>query len=293
MAEEKDIISMDFSDTAVKKAVRANGLYHPVSKWFPALGILCGFAGWAFSFWSLYPVALVLILAGIANAGIRMFVMKDKVVLEFKRKERKALELQAANETRLLETALERLGMERAAQQVVQLKKTFLHYRKRLSEKFESENAIFDQFITAAEDMYLQAIENLKAIRDLTKDLAITDAKKAQQAIETLNRTEPDSLEIPELKKRIEKHEEIMEHIKQLRIAVIETINMLLDQTTGLSDLKSSEELGEMSLDFAKKKFQEVADRNRRLNEERKTAARTVMGDVESIVDLSDFEDMA
>ena len=103
---QPEITVSDFSDAAAQKAVRSSGYLHPLTLYPPVIGIGAGVVAVLFVIETLFYLAAIGIVAGVGNAMLRIFFLREKIALNFQRMKRKALAEQARKATEELEINL-------------------------------------------------------------------------------------------------------------------------------------------------------------------------------------------
>lgn len=267
---QQGITVTDFSDEAVKKAVRSTGLLHPMTLYPPVLGISAGVVAILFGFETLFYLAALGILAGIGNAILRMFFLKDKIALDFQRMKRKALAEQARRATEELELSLLELGRERAAKQVKYLKDTFFRFKEKLVSQIGKDKPEYEQYLGSAEVMYLAALNNLKAVADNERDKRLIDVEDSKRRIEELKVEQKQGIrdntdEIDAQERQIRAFELAEQNSRDLVAEVEGSITALTEITRSLSEITATRESMRHNVTQAMKKFHHIADRNKQI----------------------------
>lgn len=267
---QQGITVTDFSDEAVKKAVKSTGLLHPMTLYPPVLGISAGVVAILFGFETLFYLAALGILAGIGNAILRMFFLKDKIALNFQRMQRKALAEQARRATEELELSLLELGRERAAKQVKYLKDTFFRFKEKLVSQIGKDKPEYEQYLGSAEVMYLAALNNLKAVADNERDKRLIDVEDSKRRIEELKVEQKEGIrdntdEIDAQERQIRAFELAEQNSRDLVAEVEGSITALTEITRSLSEITATRESMRHNVTQAMKKFHHIADRNKQI----------------------------
>lgn len=267
---QQEITVTDFSDEAVKKAVRSTGLLHPMTLYPPVLGISAGVVSILFGFQTLFYLAVLGILTGIGNAVLRMFYLKDKIALNLQRLNRKVLAEQARRATEALESNLLALGRERAAKQVRYLKDTFFRFKEKLVSQIGKDKPEYEQYLGSAEVMYLAALNNLKAVADNERDKRLIDVEDTKGRIEELKveqqqgiRDNADEIEAQE--RQLKAFELAEENSRDLIAEVEGSITALTEITRSLSEITATRESMRHNVTQAMRKFHHIADRNKQI----------------------------
>lgn len=262
----QEITMMDFTPEAVSKAVKDAAL-NPVTRYAPAIGAASCFGAWLFSLTLFYWVGGVLLVIGAANGTLRKFLLRDKIALKYQRMKREAIEALAARETAELEAHLSDMGEERAAKQIILLKKCYLRFRDKLQTQIDQETPEYNQYVGNAEVMYLSALNNLRKVSQNTLDLKTIDVEDSKARIEELkaDKSRDDIDEIAAHQRKIDIEANIIQNSKDLVAEVAETITTLTDITVSLSDIKATKDSLNDNLEQARRKFQHIHDRNKKI----------------------------
>jgi hypothetical protein len=267
---QQEITVTDFSDASVQKAVRSAGYLHPLTLYLPVIGIGAGVVAILFGIEILFYLAAIGILAGIGNATLRIFFLRDKMALNFQRMKRKALAEQARKATEELELNLLELGRERAAKQVKSLKDTFFRFKEKLVSQIGKDKPEYEQYLGSAEVMYLAALNNLKAVADNERDKRLVDVEDSKRRIEELKAEQKQDIrdntdEIDAQKRKIRAFELAEQNSRDLVAEVEGSLTALTEVTRSLSEITATRESMRHNVTQAMKKFHHIADRNRQI----------------------------
>jgi len=267
---QQEITVTDFSEVAVQKAVRSSGYLHPLTLYPPVIGIGAGVVAILFGLEALFYLAALGILAGVVNAALRIFFLRDKIALNFQRLKRKSLAEQARRATKELESSLLELGRERAAKQVKYLKDTFFRFKEKLVSQIGKDKPEYEQYLGSAEVMYLAALNNLKAVADNERDKRLIDVEDSKDRIEELKREHQEGIrdntdEIDAQKRQIRAFELAEENSRDLIAEVESSLTALTEITRSLSEITATRESMRHNVTQAMKKFHHIADRNKQI----------------------------
>ncbi len=267
---QQEITVTDFSDVAVQKAVRSSGYLHPLTLYPPVIGIGAGVVAILFGVEVLFYLAAIGILAGIGNATLRIFFLRDKVALNFQRIKRKALAEQARRATEELESNLLELGRERAAKQVKSLKDTFFRFKEKLVSQIGKDKPEYEQYLGSAEVMYLAALNNLKAVADNERDKRLIDVEDSKRRIDELKAEQKRGIrdntdEIDAQERQIRSCELAEQNSRDLIAEVEGSLTALTEVTRSLSEITATRESMRHNVTQAMKKFHHIADRNKQI----------------------------
>ncbi len=267
---QQEITVTDFSDVAVQKAVRSSGYLHPLTLYPPVIGIGAGVVAILFGVEILFYLAAIGILAGIGNAALRIFFLRDKMALNFQRMKRKALAEQARRATEELELNLLELGRERAAKQVKFLKDTFFRFKEKLVSQIGKDKPEYEQYLGSAEVMYLAALNNLKAVADNERDKRLIDVEDSKRRIEELKAEQKQGIrdntdEIDAQERQIRASELAEQNSRDLVAEVEGSLTALTEVTRSLSEITATRESMRHNVTQAMKKFHHISDRNKQI----------------------------
>ena len=267
---QPEITVTDFSDATVQKAVRSAGYLHPLTLYPPVIGIGAGVVAILFGIEILFYLTAVGIVAGTGNAIIRIFFLKDRIVLNFQRMKRKALAEQARRATEELEINLLELGRERAAMQVKSLKDTFFRFKEKLVSQIGKDKPEYEQYLGSAEVMYLAALNNLKAVADNERDKKLIDVEDSRRRIKELKVEQKQGIrdntaEIDAQKRQIRAFELAEQNSRDLVAEVEGSLTALTEVTRSLSEIAATRESMRHNVTQAMKKFHHIADRNKKI----------------------------
>jgi len=267
---QQEITVTDFSEAVVKKAVRSAGYLHPLTVYPPVIGIGAGVVAILFGFEILFYLTAIGILAGIGNATLRLFFLRDKIAISFQRLQRKALAEQARRATEELESNLSELGRERAAKQVKYLKDTFFRFKEKLVTQIGKDKPEYEQYLGSAEVMYLAALNNLRAVADNERDKRLIDVEDSKRRIEELKREHKQGLrdnteEIDAQQRQVKSFELAEENSRDLIAEVEGSLTALTEVTRALSEITATRESMRHNVTQAMKKFHHIADRNKQI----------------------------
>ncbi len=267
---QQEISVTDFTEKAVRKAVKSTGYLHPLTLYPPVIGIGAGVVAILFGFEILFYLAALGILAGIGNAALRIFFLRDKIAFKFQRMKRKALAEQARRATEELEKNLLELGRERAAKQVKYLKDTFFRFKEKLISRIGKDKPEYEQYLGSAEVMYLAALNNLKAVADNERDKRLIDVEDSKRRIEELKAEQKKGIrdntdEIDAQKRQITAFEHAENNSRDLIAEVEGSITALTEVTRSLSEIAATRESMQHNVNQAMAKFHHIADRNKQI----------------------------
>jgi hypothetical protein len=250
--------------------VRSAGYLHPLTLYPPVIGIGAGVVAILFGIKILFYLTAIGIVAGIGNAVLRIFFLRDKIALNLQRMKRKALAEQARRATEELELNLLELGRERAAKQVKSLKDTFFRFKEKLVSQIGKDKPEYEQYLGSAEVMYLAALNNLKAVADNERDKKLIDVEDSRRRIEELKVEQKQGIrdntaEIDAQQRQIRAFKLAEQNSRDLVAEVEGSLTALTEVTRSLSEITATRESMRHNVTQAMKKFHHIADRNKRI----------------------------
>ena len=184
----------DFSQKAIKSAVIKEGLTHPFTLYPPALGILGGLAGLLFAYPPLLAVALgagVLGLgSGIVNVFLREQTFANRYLKELNAK-------QAEHEEQVLESLRDDLEKSlthplagplarRGLEQFDRSKCKYQNVEDLLEDKLSVTEITFGRYQSAAKQVYLSVLDNLKTVAAVLESAGTIDKNYIRSRLKEL-----------------------------------------------------------------------------------------------------------
>jgi hypothetical protein len=217
----------DFSDDAVKKAVRNEALTHPLTLYPGVLAVLGGLGSALFASPALALAAMGMGLVGAGSLVVNYFFRDSAIAraytasLKEKVQEHDRARLLAIKEA-LVEGGRTPGGEEHAAQAVEQFDRIQEKYRQ--LEEVLAENPgdaeIMGGVWFAGEQVFLSVLDNLNAVGDALKSAASIDLAYIRERLSRLDglrvKEDADKREVETLKKRIQVRKKILTRVNDL-----------------------------------------------------------------------------
>ena len=261
----------DFSKEAVQKAVLKEGLTHPLTLFPPALGILSGLAGVLFSYPLLLGVAIGAGLVGVGNGIINIFLRNDALAgrylktLNARQEEHESWILES------LKTDLEKCRSIKGAEEyalrgVQQFEKCRIKYQNvedLLSGKLNVAEVTYGRFISAARQVHLSVLDNLRRIAAILRSAGTIDHEYIRERLKALkgkkNPTEADQKESAALKERWMLLKKQYEQAGQLLAANEEAMTRLEETTSQIALMETEGRFASTDFETAITYLQELA----------------------------------
>jgi hypothetical protein len=186
----------DFSQEAIQKAVRREGLTHWLTLYPPALGLLGGLAGALFGLPVLYFVAAGGITIGGGSLIINLFLRGDKIASRYISQLNKIMRKKQAAIMETLEESLRECCdfgdtgkiAQRALMQFSLIESRREEMKKLLSGKLEESEMTYARFVGAIEGACLSVLGNLSVLASVLKSENGIDENYALKQLVILKR---------------------------------------------------------------------------------------------------------
>lgn len=264
----------DFSGRAVKRAVRAESLFHPVSLYSSALGLLSGLGWYLFDMSMLAAGMVGLLCLGAGMATVNMFFRRDIIARQYLARLSARFAEERGGLLRTLGTDLEKCrhikGAEQyggqARQQFVFITEKYDTFRGMLDQKLKQGELTYSRFLGAAEQVYLGGLDTLRRIVVLLQSAATIDPDYIAQRLaelEQLAAPDPaDEREYATLKKRLELMEEQLKQVNSLLTDNEESMTIMNQTIATVAQMRTGGDLASMDLETAMENLQELANRS-------------------------------
>lgn len=266
----------DFSNQAIKKAIRNESFLHPLTLYPTALGMLSGFAAFLYDLPLLFLGMGGLVTIGAATSIVNYFFRDEaisanyleKITKEFKKRRKRLLQT--------LESDLQKCkAMEGAEQYGVQgyeqfgrVEKKYNRLADQLGKKFSTTELTYGSYLGAAEQVHLSVLDNLLKVVSLLQSAESIDPDYIQMRMEELHNldsvSDADEREFKALKKRLELRRNQLEQVNSLLTQNEESMTIMDTTIAAIADLETSKGFAEGDLQGAMQYLQEIADRTQR-----------------------------
>jgi len=262
----------DFAPMAVRRAVRAEALTHPLTLYPAVTGLLGGLAWALFGSPILLGVAFGGALVGLAGLTVNYF-FRDKTFAA--RYVEHLKEQVAARERALLESLAEELQSCIAIEGTEEYAQQGLEQFERVQQKYESLMGLLEQKLgsgelalggiwAATEQVYLGVLENLRQVESLLRSIATIERAYIDHRLEKLSRiAAPDEADVRErqtLLKRKKMREDQLRNVNELLTQNEEALTQLEEATIAVSGIRSGERFTTVRTLSSMKRLRELAD---------------------------------
>ncbi len=264
----------DFSGRAVKKAVQAESLFHPVSLYSSSLGLLSGL-GWYLFDMSLLGAGMAgLLCLGAGTAVVNMFFRRDIIARQYLDRLSARFAKERAGLLLTLSTDLEQCthikGAEQygkqAQQQAVFIKEKYDKFRTMLDQKLKRGELTYARFLGAAEQVYLGGLDTLRQVVVLLQSVSTIDSDyiaKRLAELEQVAAPDPaDEREYATLQKRLALMEQQLKQVNSLLTDNEESMTIMNESIATVAQMRTGGDLASMDMETAMENLQEIASRS-------------------------------
>ena len=261
----------DFSQKAVKNAVLKEGLTHPLTLFPPALGVLSGLAGALFAFPPLIAVALGAGAIGLGSAIINIFLREQALGAKYLNALSRRQEAHEAQVLECLREDLEKsLANEMTASYARRGVEQFERCRRKhqnvvdlLSGKLSSAEITYGRFQSAAKQVYLSALDNLKTAAAVLQSAGTIDHDYVRSRLEELSAkkelTPADRKEKEALEERLRLLENQLNMVSELLASNEEAMTRLEETTSNIATMNTQGRFASTDFETAIDYLQELA----------------------------------
>ncbi|MCG6893421.1 MAG: hypothetical protein LJE65_07415 [Desulfobacteraceae bacterium] len=268
----------DFSRRAVQKAVVKEGLTHPLTLYPPALGLLGVLAGVLFAYPPLFLAAIGAGVLGLGSGVVNVFLREEALAGRYLDTLNKELEQHRQKVLDSLRDDLEK-GLTHEATRpyaqrgLAQFDRSHEKYRNvedLLDGKLSPSEITYGRFQSAAKQVYLSVLDNLKTVAAVFQSAGTIDEHYIQSRLRAL-RTKPDPSETDQkersaLDERLTLLRKQCDLVEKL-LALNETAMTRLEETTSqLAVLKTDGRFSGTDLETAIEDLQLLARNAHRYN---------------------------
>lgn len=262
----------DFSQGAIKKAVLKEGLTHPLTLFPPALGVLSGLAGALFSFPPLLAVALGACLLGAGSGIVNIFLREEALAgkylqaLNELQEEHEALVLESLRDEleEQLENKVNRQYAERGIEQFDRCRKKYQNVEDLLNGKLSSAEISYGRFQSAAKQVYLSVLDNLKTTAAVLRSAGTIDHQYIKDRLNALSRNKSpkpaDKKEAETLNDRLKLLENQLNLVSELLAGNEEAMTRLEETTSNIAMMNTDGRFASTDFETAINYLQEIAD---------------------------------
>ncbi len=264
----------DFSGRAVKKAVRSESLFHPVSLYSSSLGLLSGLGWYLFDMSMLAAGMGALLCLGAGMAVVNMFFRRDIIARQYLDRLSARFAQERAGLLQTISSDLEKCshikGAEhygkQAQQQSVFIKEKYDKFRTMLDQKLKRGELTYARFLGAAEQVYLGGLDTLRQVVVLLESVSTIDPDYIAKRLAELERVaapDPaDEREYATLKKRLDLMEQQLKQVNSLLTDNEESMTIMNESIATVAQMRTGGDLASMGLETAMEDLQELAGRS-------------------------------
>ena len=263
----------DFSGRAVKKAVQAESLFHPVSLYSSSLGLLSGLGWYLFDMSMLGAGMAGLLCLGAGTAVVNMFFRRDIIARQYLDRLSARFAKERAGLLQTISTDLEKCshikGAEQygrqAQQQSVFIKEKYDKFRTMLDQKLKRGELTYARFLGAAEQVYLGGLDTLRQVVVLLESVSTIDpdyiAKRLAELERVADPDPADEREYATLKKRLGLMEQQLKQVNSLLTDNEESMTIMSQSIATVAQMRTGGDLASMDMETAMENLQEIASR--------------------------------
>lgn len=263
----------DFSTSSIRKAVRDESLFHPMTLYPLALGALSGLAAFLYDLPLLFAGMGGLMAMGAATSIVNYFFRDDAI-------SKKYLDSLSRSFLRRRELILQNLGREleksrhipggepyadQGLKQFVSIEKKYQKLNLLLNQKFSTSELTHGSYLGAAEQVYFSVLDNLLRIVSLLQGASAIDLEyihNRQQELRDLKQVDSsDEREFQTLKRREELRSSHLRQVNGLLTANEESMTAMDETSAAIAVLQTSKGLADVDMETAMTHLRELAGR--------------------------------
>lgn len=259
-------MKINFSETAVNKAVLKNTLQHP-SVLYPATVGILSFAAAAMLGPSGILLAVGIGASGIASASwlTHFFARKERFANDYVQKLYKEMESKRQSHTIKLTETLHEVESEQGINQFDRLQTKFTTFGDLLKQKLNPSELTYSRYMGMAEQVYSGALDNLYDIANTLKGVNIIDHKHINKRLKEIeknqNVSEKQQREIATLNERLKLRHSQLEKIENY-LAQNEEAMTEIDRTiAAIAEMRTESGRATMDIESAMNRLSELAKR--------------------------------
>lgn len=263
------------SSRSIRQVVRNESLFHPLTIYPAALGILSGLAATLYGMPILYAGMGGLFALGATTSIINYFFRDEVISRKYLAKVTQDLE---ERQKKVLETLEQELRQcitipgaghyaAQGGEQFARIEQKYRRLTQLLGKKFSPTELTYGAYLGAADQLHLGLLDNLMKIVSLLQGAAsvdpqyILERKKELQSLQEV--TEADEREFEALEKRLTLREDQLQQVNTLLTENEESMTIMDTTIAKIADLNTEKKLSKSDMKSAMKYLQEIADRTR------------------------------
>ena len=258
--------SIDFSQSAVKKAVVRNTVEHPVVLYPTVLSALGAFSMLLFG---LNPLLVSLAAGGfgiaflswLINYGIR----RDTFANAYVKKLYEQMEEQRQSRIRHLKEALVDVSSKEGKSQFIRLSEKFSIFETILGKKLNPNELTYGRYLGMAEQVYLGAVDNLQQVATTLKAVEVIDAGYIRKRLEELKNRDLSTAEIKSemntLNERLMLFDKQHKKVQTLLSQNEEAMTKIDVTIAAITDMRTEDDTATIDIETAMNELQRLANR--------------------------------
>ena len=257
---------IDFSQTAINKAVRGEIMKNPVTTWLSIGGVGIGAALFIVHAPLLITIgATGLVLFGVSKLVWDYGMRKDYFAKKYVEALHKALLAQNEAKTTRIGTDLEALGCTQGVKQLDKLKKEIANLERVIRQRFHEGELTYARYLGTAQQVYLGAIDRLGEIAIALQSIQTIDIADVTKCIKELRGDnipdEKQETEITALEERQSLHIEQTEKAEKLLGENEAALTMLSKTAASLANTQTEKGRATMDMESAMEELRSLASK--------------------------------
>ena len=250
------------SPEALRKKTLALTVQHPLAAYPSMIGAMAGVYSAAFGF-SLLSTGILTagLLVGVGGWAFEFFGKGDAYSLAILKKQREALQKQRRDENLRLEKELLAMDHTEATQQLKNLHAKFSSFENILAKKLQAQELSYNRYLSIAEQVYLNALDNLDHLATALQSISAIDVKDLRDRLANLPTS---SAELPALETRWQLWIKQQERAKALLLENEFAMTQLDMVATKLADITTKSGQAQMDMDFAMSELRDLIEKSNR-----------------------------
>lgn len=263
----------DFSSSSIRKVVRNESLFHPMTLYPLALGTLSGMAAVLYELPLFFAGMGGLMAVGAASSIINYFFRDDAIARNYLNSLNRRFAKQRQQLLQTLEQDLEQCSVipgaehygKQGLRQFSRIEKKYRKLSSLLSKKFSTTELTHGSYLGAAEQVYFSVLDNLLYIVSLLQGVSVIDPEYIRHRHQELKKLqqvdEADEREFQTLKKREALRNSQLQQVNALLTANEESMTTMDETSAAIAALQTGRGLAEVDMETAMGHLKELAGR--------------------------------
>ena len=253
------------SQTAVKKAVLANTLQHPLVLYSAVGGTLLAASALVFQLGS---IPLILSAGGVATAVggwfYQFFARGDNYSQAYFSEIHARLTREKQQKLEKLEKELEEVESISGIKQLELVDIKYQNFEEILSSKLSPTEMTYSRYLSIAEQVYLAVLDNLDKVFLTLKSISAVDTSHLEQRIAALEKeTSPKAQKEKEtLSKRLVLHQQQLDRASDIILANERALTELDEVTAKIASVEINKGRADLDLEMAMEELRRLAERS-------------------------------